>query len=1031
MLRDILEKYRQTFEIIEFTANPKTQLVSIIEFFESCDKLHLAHLHKQFLPDFINPLINIFKHSTISFINPRLFQASKFLLIEALDLVENEIIINEISSILDLLNLRLLLLYYYLGEAENGKVILEDIIHSDSVTSAGVSLEYFGDFNTTAKSKNLSLADPGLFKVSKVFDILRQIKYELDRVNSFSSNEVNILLVESDNSGLNFRDFGMVQGLECRIEKNRTFSKDNPIIENIIDINEEGIHEIKAELIKSSDLILSIFNTRLQTHNDLIALRFKDLRGIYKGTSFGFGAAILIPSAFLEFKHSRTRYEISGSAAFTGSLDGSGNLIKLHHSSIAVKVEAAFYSWIKNIAVPEDNYQDAVSVLDTLHRSYPRKELNIIPIKNIKDLLENSSIIKKQKDSLYEFSGKLLKRNQIFTYSALTIVMVLLTSLLVWTFVPRNVKPLPQTQSYLNIFYTPDRDTSWIFTNSDRAGGDTLIFGEIGIGDMLTHRIALWNNSNEKQKIRIELSGENKDEFEVLWGVDQMQREAPEKLTQNERQRVYIKFIPWRQPGEKNAIATFYSLSKPSEKKTVYLKGKSEFFRNGYSLRLRNDDEYVINPKQGNFLREQFTIMFWFKPNIANLSLLNDENSNWSDTKFSISIDYDSTASIYILESGAMQTYSNRIKSKQKVSFNQWNSIAVSHKNNVTSLFLNDEKNTLITENEHLKQIEDLFYLGAGIHPSQRGLYDYRKDGWELILSEVKIFKIALSDNEIKLELNKQSSYSDNKLILYHNFEESVGHFIHDMSRNDIPGDLFGLPEKVLDYPPVERIFRTKTVSKGNDNYVKIHNKGEIRLNKNIFPSKSSFTIQFDAKTGGNLKKNWRQLYQISGITYNYSFTYVDGDSICISRDDHVNDNSLMLSHAPLKLDDNWHKYTLDYSLEKNTGRLFIDGKLLREYSMGKYDYDISRQFFFMIFGKEGQFDNPRFYGEESSIDNVAIFKRILSEDEIKMNDPSQISSITGLLALWTFSEISNNVCFDEVSRIPVFIWEEYEILQK
>jgi hypothetical protein len=49
----------------------------------------------------------------------------------------------------------------------------------------------------------------------------------------------------------------------------------------------------------------------------------------------------------------------------------------------------------------------------------------------------------------------------------------------------------------------------------------------------------------------------------------------------------------------------------------------------------------------------------------------------------------------------------------------------------------------------------------------------------------------------------------------------------------------------------------------------------------------------------------------------------------------------------------------------------------------------------------------------------------------VKLNNPVEIKKIPGLLTLWTFSNIDGHICYDEVNHIPIFLWDEFEVLKK
>jgi len=1031
MLNDVISKYRYTAQILESSPNPKIQLTAIIDFFRYCEDTNHPHLLHVFLPDFVTYLVNIFKNSSIDFVDPYYLTASKFLLSKASALESNEIVRNEIKSIIDILNIRLLVLYYYIGEVENGMLVLKDLLLSRNVAESGVSLNYPDtEYKNSRPANSNSLVDPRLFKLNKAFDVLRQINYELSRQNSFSCAEINILLVESDGSETRKKDFGIVESLECRIEKKRGSNIKNPFIENIIDVQNEGINRIKEELISSSNVILKKFGQVIKAERHQVNLKFRNLSGIYKGTSFGAGASLLIPASYLESINSRTRFRISFSAAFTGSVDTDGYLKKLPESSIEPKIEAAFFSWIKYVIVPEENLEAAKEKLHALNRSYPRKTLDIIGAKNIIDLTENKDIIKTEKDSAYEHSRKVVKRHPITAYTTLSIVLVLISTFLVWTFVPRNFKPYPQiSKNWFGITYSPDRDNVWKFNSISRVTGDTIFYGDIALGDMLCHRFELWNNDDVKRQIHIELEGENKDEFEVLWGVDFDQKEAPNYVYPNLKQRLFVKFIPWKSVGEKKAELVFYSSDEPDKKKILHLRGNTGYFTKGYSLKIRGDDIYYVNPNRGNILGHEFTISFWFETNKVNYSVFCDNNTSYSLTKFDIRMDSDSTLSLEIMKPKAEQSEDYVVRSVSKLISNKWHFAAISHKNNVTQFIVDDEIINLKTENDHFQQMEDMFYCGDN-DPNQPEALGYRTDDWYENIAELRIYDKSLSTQEIIEKKYGKENYMDNRLLLYHDFEETEGYKAIDKSSGDISGDYAGLPSKSLDYPAIGISNVQPNEDFVKDSYVQVKNKGEVRLNKDLFDGPSSFTIQLEAKAGAKLKSDYEGFYHISGIQYNYTLGFEHGDSIGIIFEDGIHVN-IRFPYVKFHLDTLWHRYTVDYSLQENTGRLFIDGNLVALNSFGRYPYDISREQFFISFGKGGQYENPRFIRGESSITNIAIFNRTLSDDEIKKDKPEDIRKMPGILALWDFSRIEGHVAYDEVNNLPLFLWDEFEVCNR
>ncbi len=1026
MLNDIIRQYQLTLNTVRASANPKTQLKAIINFFKHCEHNDFHHLYKYFIKDFIHCVYNIFKHSSVDFLDPYHLYASKYMLRKSLDFENDKIAITEINTAIELINFRLLILLYHLGEIENGKMILLDLIKSKNIFT-------YRKNESTANNKlsdSKSLVDPALFHINKAFDILKRIDYEISLVNSYSENSVNILLVESDNSKLGVKSNGMVQELNSRITEISKDKQNNFIIENIIDVHEEGFEELKNPLVDSANILLKDFNESLSTSKCCISLRFTDAKGIYKGKSFGAGASLLLCAAYLNYIDKRVKVSIASNTAFTGSITSKGDLTALPDSSVETKIEAAFFSWVKNVVLPKDNLETAKKVLHELQKKYRRKELNLFGLNNISEIIDNKSIVRVEEETRARYAIITIQKHKNISYTALIILLVSLTAFAVYKFIPRNYKPLPAKSDFSRITYAPDRDTFWHFSNIDKTGGDTIKFGETAIGDQWQIIMSLFNNSDSKEPLRINVEGKDKDEFEVIWYEDAVQTESPEYTINDVNQKMYLKFVPYKSAGKKEARLIFYNNSNPEEKKILHLKGQAGIYKNGYSLKMSDDDILTINPK-GNVLKNEFTISFWFKTN-ARTNIITDGTPSWSQTKFSLYVFSDSTLELNMISSLISPTRHNIIKTKTKVIFDEWNFAAISHINNKTYLVLNDEIAELNTDGNHLLQFEDYLFFGD-IHPVQMQSYGYRKDDWEMKLSEFRLYSKFIEPEEIVSKKHQREYPYDKNLLCYYDFDEGNGKDIHDKTKNDLYGIMYGLPKRSLDVPDLVSQKKENNIQGDKDYCIQTTGKGQVVLNKSLFMSKSSFSIMLDVKFENNSLDKINNLFSIdNGDRRGYNAT-VKSDSIIYLSHNNLDANEIPLksSQLPYNSWNKWNRFIFDYSLENNIGRVFMDGILLYEFSFGKLQYDISKTFFSVYFAGDGNHDNPRFMSEKKYVDNIAVFSRILTGEEIKFKTFDQYKNLQGLLAFWKLDRIENNVCYDEINRIPVFLWDGFEILER
>lgn len=1026
MLNDIIRQYQLTLNTVKAGSSPKTQLKAIINFFKLCEHHDFHHLYRYFIKDFIHCVYNIFKNSSVDFLDPYHLFASKYMLRKSLDFEKDKIAVNEINTAIEMINFRLLILLYHLGEIENGKMILLDLIKSKNI----FTYHNENSIHLSKMSDSTSLVDPGIFHINKAFDILKRIDYEISLVNSYSENSVNILLVESENTKLGIKSNGMIQELNCRIKGISKDKQNNFIIENIIDVHEEGFEELKNPLVNSANVLLKYFNESLNVTNNGISLRFTDAKGIYKGKSFGAGASLLLCAAYLNYVDKRIKVSIACNTAFTGSITREGNLPALSESTIETKIEAAFFSWVKNVVMPKDNLETAHKVLHRLRKKYRRKELNLFGLKNICEILENKNIVNIQEETRVKHTIRTIQKHKNASYTILIILLVTLTAFLAYKLIPRNIKPFPAKSDYLRMTYSPDRDTLWHFTNIDKAGGDTIKFGETAIGDQWQIIMSLFNNSNAKEPLRIEVEGKDKDEFEVIWYEDAVQTESSEYTINDVNQKIYLKFIPFKSTGEKEAQLVFYNNSNPEYKKTVHLKGIAGIYKNGYSLKLSDDDILTINPK-GNVLKNEFTISFWFKTN-SRTNIITDGTPSWSQTKFSLYTFADSTLELVIISSLISPTKHNTVRTKSKVKFNEWNFAAISHINNETYLILNDEIVKFKTEDNHLLQFEDYLFTGD-VHPVQMQSFGFRNDDWELKLSEFRIYNKFIDPNEIISGKHKKEYPYDKNLLCYYDFDEGNGKDIHDKTKNDLYGIIYGLPQRSLDIPELVSQKKELNTVGEKDFFIQTTGKGQVVLNKSLFKNKSSFSLMLEVKFDNNSLDKINTLFSIdNGVRRRYNAT-VHSDSIIYLSHNNLDANEIPSKESQLQYKswNEWNRFIIDYSLENNTGRIYMGGLLLSEFSFGNLTYDISKTFFSVYFAGDGSHDNPRFLSGKKSVDNIAVFNRILNGDEIKFTTFDQYKNLQGLFAFWTLDKIEDNICYDEINRIPLFLWDEYEILER
>lgn len=1022
MISDLIKKYEITLQYLDSLHNPRKKLIAIIDFFRTCEKENHFPPSFSFIEEFIPKLINIFRLSSINFIDPEYLKSAKKILIISKYEYGDSIVISQIDAAIDLINMQLLKMYFHLGEISDGIVILNNMVET------GTGADYKSE-NIRSAIKNppdtgkFTLVTKDTFRKSRAFEILDEIKYEIERLNSSSDSEINLILIDDDSNGNN-DGCGIIQSLSCASESSGK-SKSGIVLDNITDLNETDLHDSLVTVKNTASHLLYISGIRKNTDNFSAKLFYESRKSIYKGKSFLLPASILFFCNFHNKESVKYSYRISSSAAFTGALDDNGDLIKLPHSILKAKVYTAFFSWIKCIIIPEENLREAKDEISRLNLKYPGRKLNVIGLKNAADIFNYPEIIKKEKHTLKEAGLKHFRKHYLRTTIAAAVILILATLGFGKLFIKLPVKPVPQTDSEMYAVYTPESEIPWLFHNADYFSGDTINFGDVSIADMWYPQIDLINNGSKEDKFNLELEGKDKNEFEILWRQEGRQPSAP-VLKPDVKQRIYIKFRPvdYSSPGLKNAVLNLYTESHPEIRKKIYLKGNSVKYDKGYSLLLNDGDDQLVVNNDKNILNDDFTISFWLKPELTG-GIINDIpvmiNDDGSKNKFYILISKDSCLAFNMMP--------NRTKpeplyfySKNKIIFGEWNYIAVTYNKGNAAILLNNKRSNFYFKDNPVKIIGDKISFGGIKNPDKRKTEKPGNTNFRFLLSSLKMWNAEMPERYLSANKFSNDIDTSKSLILQYDFDDMNFETVYDLSKNDLWGTIYGGVSRKMDSPDFIAGKHTSSDNAGNK-VLSLGKRGIMKCPLDLFKKPSSFTMQCDLKIKVIESDIANAFFDISHPDFDAKFIYLN-NNIRLCFDDKV--NSLLNSKEKHYLPgDKWHRYTLCYSYENDFLVLYIDSTQFLRLDSLKSKFDVSRWFYCLSFGSASFFYSPRLIQNDIQIDNAKVFSRILSPSEIYG------SNTEGLLAYWTFEHSENNLSFDEIRRIPAMLWQNFRIINE
>lgn len=179
---------------------------------------------------------------------------------------------------------------------------------------------------------------------------------------------------------------------------------------------------------KAIEFCLKYIKKIKPTHT--VELKFENRLGVYVGNSLGIALTLAFIEGILKHYNSKTIVNINGCIAVTGGIDKDSKIISTSKTIIEIKVESVFYSDAQIFCVPKVDEMWAEEKLKELKEHFPQRNLRIIGLTNLDDLLDRRQIVDIRKQKLVVRTGKFVKKNWVSA-----VATVLLAILFAYLFV--------------------------------------------------------------------------------------------------------------------------------------------------------------------------------------------------------------------------------------------------------------------------------------------------------------------------------------------------------------------------------------------------------------------------------------------------------------------------------------------------------------------------------------------------------------------------------------------------------------------
>ncbi|HOJ06134.1 MAG: hypothetical protein HND40_14140 [Ignavibacteriota bacterium] len=227
---------------------------------------------------------------------------------------------------------------------------------------------------------------------------------------------------------------GVIESVTIKINKAKNETK------FIIVPSEKEIEEKITEQIKQSWQnainISKKYVRKVHPYHEVI-ISFDNKAGFCKGNSLGTALTLSFIEEILKTYNSPVTIKVGEGIAFTGGMNEQGKISNTSFEIIKQKVELLFYSGMNLFIVPKDEEESANEKLDDLKKEFPERDLRIIGIEDINDLLNRRNIIEIKKQPIAVRTGKFIKKN----WAAVAVILFL--SAIISFFVIRDIDTNP------------------------------------------------------------------------------------------------------------------------------------------------------------------------------------------------------------------------------------------------------------------------------------------------------------------------------------------------------------------------------------------------------------------------------------------------------------------------------------------------------------------------------------------------------------------------------------------------------------
>lgn len=213
--------------------------------------------------------------------------------------------------------------------------------------------------------------------------------------------------------------YSLIDSLQITLQKSKT--TEFILHPSAVDVEQRIKKQVEASWKFAKNYVAHRYNKKSPILQ--IVIKFEKSYAVYEGGSLGIALTIGLISELMKYFELRHNLNFAQNIVSSGSIVESGDTLSMTEEIICTKLKAVFFSKFSIFVLPQNDERAANECYKKLKDKYPKRDLEIIGVKNISDIINLRNLIELKKINLFSWGTRKVLRNK-------TAVLLLIFSVL-------------------------------------------------------------------------------------------------------------------------------------------------------------------------------------------------------------------------------------------------------------------------------------------------------------------------------------------------------------------------------------------------------------------------------------------------------------------------------------------------------------------------------------------------------------------------------------------------------------------------